>query len=66
MNAKQIKLTNNYRSQAPRCYLCKNYKSGGSGVGFCTFIPTTEFRVRPNGICEAYTPGANAKETPND
>lgn len=58
MKKTEFKRVFGYRDQAPRCYLCADYKAG-----LC-LVPQPgdpPMKVKPNGICTQYKPGPSAK-----
>ena len=65
MKRADFELLHGYRDQAPRCYLCL-HNDAEYGKSLC-INPVLEkaMRVKPNGICDNYTPGPKAKENKN-
>lgn len=67
MKKAEFKRMFGYRDQAPRCYLCEEYKDTTHDVNgqpqFLCHLPkeSDPVKVKPNGICNCYQPGPLAK-----
>lgn len=63
MKKAQFKDKYGYRDQAPRCYLCAHYRAADvqGNRHSCHVEKGVVIKVKPNGICREYKPGAYDK-----